>query len=324
MGGRCRLHCTGADAAYYVLKLTLGVSATLFSMLGLLIMCVGIYAEVERQRNKTMEGFFVAPAVFLVLLGVSIFAVSFVGMVGALRDNQLLLKIFKWTLVTVVLLEMIFIIVSFVCRNKVLLVFKANVREGIKHYYEDLDFKNILDRIQTKFSCCGGDEYKDWKVNHYHECNAPGPTACGVPYTCCIQEEEDDVVNTQCGYYTLNLERFEVDDIIHVRGCVDAISLWFEDNVSIAVGILAAIILPQMLGILLSCLYLVKLSQYPDEVDGFRVRIPYELLDLSGAGWCMCLPKAEGYQAKDDPVDPYSMHPLQDTQVMDTKEEELN
>ncbi|XP_072916248.1 tetraspanin-15-like isoform X4 [Hemitrygon akajei] len=285
MGGRCRLHCTGADAAYYVLKLTLGVSATLFSMLGLLIMCVGIYAEVERQRNKTMEGFFVAPAVFLVLLGVSIFAVSFVGMVGALRDNQLLLKIFKWTLVTVVLLEMIFIIVSFVCRNKVLLVFKANVREGIKHYYEDLDFKNILDRIQTK---------------------------------------EDDVVNTQCGYYTLNLERFEVDDIIHVRGCVDAISLWFEDNVSIAVGILAAIILPQMLGILLSCLYLVKLSQYPDEVDGFRVRIPYELLDLSGAGWCMCLPKAEGYQAKDDPVDPYSMHPLQDTQVMDTKEEELN
>ncbi|XP_072122731.1 tetraspanin-15-like isoform X4 [Mobula birostris] len=301
MGGRSRLHCdcSGADAAYFILKLTLGVSATLFSMLGLIIMCVGIYAEVERQQNKTMEGFFVAPAVILVVLGVSIFALSFIGMVGALRDNRLLLKI-------------------------VLLVFKANVREGIRHYYEDLDFKNILDRIQTKFSCCGGDEYTDWKVNLYHDCDAPGPMACGVPYTCCIQEEEDEVVNTQCGYLMLKQEHFEVDKIIHVRGCIDAINLWFEDNVIITVGILAAIILPQMLGIFLSCLYLIKLSQYKDEVDGFRVRIPFEQLDLSGAGWCLCLPKAEGYQAMEEPVDPYSMNLLQDTQVMDTKEEELN
>ncbi|XP_072122727.1 tetraspanin-15-like isoform X1 [Mobula birostris] len=362
MGGRSRLHCdcSGADAAYFILKLTLGVSATLFSMLGLIIMCVGIYAEVERQQNKTMEGFFVAPAVILVVLGVSIFALSFIGMVGALRDNRLLLKIilekfrhkrtnwliksfpaqcksnlllpfpwslqsqFKWTLVTVVVLEFIFIIVCFLFRNKVLLVFKANVREGIRHYYEDLDFKNILDRIQTKFSCCGGDEYTDWKVNLYHDCDAPGPMACGVPYTCCIQEEEDEVVNTQCGYLMLKQEHFEVDKIIHVRGCIDAINLWFEDNVIITVGILAAIILPQMLGIFLSCLYLIKLSQYKDEVDGFRVRIPFEQLDLSGAGWCLCLPKAEGYQAMEEPVDPYSMNLLQDTQVMDTKEEELN
>ncbi|XP_062913142.1 tetraspanin-15-like isoform X3 [Mobula hypostoma] len=301
MGGRSRLHCdcSGADAAYFILKLTLGVSATLFSMLGLIIMCVGIYAEVERQQNKTMEGFFVAPAVILVLLGVSIFALSFIGMVGALRDNRLLLKI-------------------------VLLVFKANVREGIRHYYEDLDFKNILDRIQTKFSCCGGDEYTDWKVNLYHDCDAPGPMACGVPYTCCIQEEEDEVVNTQCGYLMLKQEHFEVDKVIHVRGCIDAINLWFEDNVIITVGILAAIILPQMLGIFLSCLYLIKLSQYKDEVDGFRVRIPFEQLDLRGAGWCLCLPKAKGYQAMEEPVDPYSMNLLQDTQVMDTKEEELN
>ncbi|XP_062913141.1 tetraspanin-15-like isoform X2 [Mobula hypostoma] len=326
MGGRSRLHCdcSGADAAYFILKLTLGVSATLFSMLGLIIMCVGIYAEVERQQNKTMEGFFVAPAVILVLLGVSIFALSFIGMVGALRDNRLLLKIFKWTLVTVVVLEFIFIIVCFLFRNKVLLVFKANVREGIRHYYEDLDFKNILDRIQTKFSCCGGDEYTDWKVNLYHDCDAPGPMACGVPYTCCIQEEEDEVVNTQCGYLMLKQEHFEVDKVIHVRGCIDAINLWFEDNVIITVGILAAIILPQMLGIFLSCLYLIKLSQYKDEVDGFRVRIPFEQLDLRGAGWCLCLPKAKGYQAMEEPVDPYSMNLLQDTQVMDTKEEELN
>lgn len=328
MSGRSRLSRTGADAVYFILKLTLTISATLFSMLGLLIICIGIYAEVERQQNKTLEGFFVAPAVILILLGVSIFVVSFVGMVGALRDNRLLLKMFKWTLVAVLLLELVFIIVSFLCRNKVLLMFKANVREGIRHYYDDLDFKNILDRIQVKFSCCGGEEYKDWSVNHYHACDAPGPMACGVPYTCCVKEQEGNVINTQCGYEKLHQERFEVGETINARGCVDAITLWFEDNIGSTVGILIAILLPQVLGIVLSCLYLGKLSQHMDEVDGFRMfkmSIPYEQLDLSGAGWCMCLPREEGYQPieQDDNV-PNEVNPLQDPQAIDTEQEDLN
>ena len=39
-----------------------------------------------------------------------------------------------------------------------------------------------------QFSCCGGDEYRDWEVNQYHSCNGSGPLACGVPYTCCIRK----------------------------------------------------------------------------------------------------------------------------------------
>lgn len=39
-----------------------------------------------------------------------------------------------------------------------------------------------------QFSCCGGDEYKDWGVNQYHFCNGTGPLACGVPYTCCVRQ----------------------------------------------------------------------------------------------------------------------------------------
>lgn len=39
----------------------------------------------------------------------------------------------------------------------------------------------------SQFKCCGGEDYKDWSKNQYHDCNAPGPLACGVPYTCCIR-----------------------------------------------------------------------------------------------------------------------------------------
>lgn len=41
----------------------------------------------------------------------------------------------------------------------------------------------------SQFSCCGGDEYKDWGVNQYHFCNGTGPLACGVPYTCCVRRK---------------------------------------------------------------------------------------------------------------------------------------
>ncbi|XP_041065018.1 tetraspanin-15 isoform X2 [Carcharodon carcharias] len=297
MCGASWLRRRGINPGYLALKLTLGVFSTLFWLLGLLILCIGIYAEVERQQNKTMDSLFLAPAIILLLLGLSMFTVSFAGMVGALRDNRLLLKV-------------------------VLLLFKANVREGIKHYYDDLDFKNILDRIQVKFSCCGGDEYMDWAVNQYHACDAPGPMACGVPYTCCMSKQ-GDVINTQCGYQTLHKERFEVDTIIYVRGCVDAISLWFMDNIGITVGILAALLLPQVIGIVLSCLYLKTLSQHKDEFDGFR--IPYELLDLSGAGWCLCLPREEGYQpverAESNADTPDAVSSVQEMQPMNTEQE---
>lgn len=46
-------------------------------------------------------------------------------------------------------------------------------------------FKNVSLFSSPQFKCCGGLEYKDWAVNMYHNCTAPGPLACGVPYTCC-------------------------------------------------------------------------------------------------------------------------------------------
>lgn len=46
----------------------------------------------------------------------------------------------------------------------------------------------FLPVFYSQFKCCGGTEYKDWGVNMYHNCTAPGPQACGVPYTCCVSK----------------------------------------------------------------------------------------------------------------------------------------
>ncbi|KTG43034.1 hypothetical protein cypCar_00023045 [Cyprinus carpio] len=231
-------------------------------LLGLCVLCIGVYAEVERQKNRTLEGVFLAPAVVLILLGLVMFTVSVMGMVGSLRDNKTLLHMFLCVLCVLLALQALALIIALIFEKTTIKLFQKTIREGIKHYYDDLDFKNILDYVQEKFSCCGGDEYKDWEVNQYHFCNGTSALACGVPYTCCIRQSVGEVVNTLCGYKTLN---------------------------------------QQLLGILLSCVFwnlLVEMSESEDMVD-FKilkhVSFQYSELDLAGAGCCMCLPRDGGY-----------------------------
>ncbi|XP_031948209.1 tetraspanin-15-like isoform X4 [Corvus moneduloides] len=259
MAGTCR----DSHFYYYGIKFALSAYATLFSILGLLILSVGIYAEVERQRHKTLEGIFLAPAVLLLLLGVTVFLVSFVGMVGSLRDNRMLLKVFFWVLLLIFLTELLLIFIEIIFENKMNEVFHSNIQAGIRHYYDDLDFKNILDFVQEK-----------------------------VP---------EGVVNTLCGYRTLDKERLELLGTIHVRGCIHAVGLWLKDNFEATLAIVCSLLLPQVLGLAMAWLYWQQLNEIHSRLDSVDFRLletrdlSFASLDLSGAGWCWCLPREGGY-----------------------------
>uniref|UniRef100_A0A8B9MYY3 Tetraspanin n=1 Tax=Accipiter nisus TaxID=211598 RepID=A0A8B9MYY3_9AVES len=218
-------------------------------ILGLVILCVGIYAEVERQKHKTLEGIFLAPAIILLLLGFTMFGVSFVGMVGSLRDNRTLLKMVRpllqhFIFFFICLLLKLYAVLWFFFCPQMNAVFHSNIQEGIRHYYDDLDFKNILDFVQEKFSCCGGDEYRDWEVNQYHSCNGSGPLACGVPYTCCIRKQTQEITSPP----NPNVSMKTLLNVIHVRGCIHAVGLWLKDNFEATLGIVCSLLLPQVHG----------------------------------------------------------------------------
>ncbi|NXF26603.1 TSN15 protein, partial [Rhodinocichla rosea] len=289
--------CRESHFYYYGIKFALSAYATLFSLLGLLLLAVGIYAEAERQRHRTLEGIFLAPAVLLLLLGSCVFLVSFVGMVGSLRDNRALLRTFFWVLLLIFLTELLLILVEIIFESKMNEVFHSNIQEGIRHYYDDLDFKNILDFVQEKFSCCGGDEFRDWEVNQYHRCNGSGALACGVPHSCCVRGAPGGVVNTLCGYRALDKERLELLGTIHVRGCIHAVGLWLKDNFQATLAIVCSLLLPQVLGLAMAWLHWQQLNELRsrwDSVDS-RPGPAAAPLDLSGAGCCWCLPREGGY-----------------------------
>lgn len=74
----------------------LSLPAFSLQLIGTLVLSVGIYAEVERQKYKTLESAFLAPAIILILLGVIMFIVSFLGVLASLRDNLCLLQAVSW------------------------------------------------------------------------------------------------------------------------------------------------------------------------------------------------------------------------------------
>ncbi|XP_066881573.1 tetraspanin-15 isoform X2 [Kogia breviceps] len=256
-----------ARLSYLWLKFSLVIYSTVFWLIGGLVLSVGIYAEVERQKYKTLESAFLAPAIILILLGVVMFIVSFIGVLASLRDNLCLLQ------ATIDFLN-------------------DNIRRGIENYYDDLDFKNIMDFVQKEFKCCGGEDYRDWSQNQYHDCNAPGPLACGVPYTCCFRNTTD-VVNTMCGYRTIDKERLSVQNVIYVRGCTNAVLIWFMDNYTIMAGLLLGILLPQFLGVLLTFLYITRVEDIITEhsvTDGLLGPGSKPSVEAAGTGCCMCYP----------------------------------
>ncbi|XP_025140442.1 tetraspanin-15 isoform X3 [Bubalus bubalis] len=256
-----------ARFSYLWLKFSLVIYSTVFWLIGGLVLSVGIYAEVERQKYKTLESAFLAPAIILILLGVVMFIVSFIGVLASLRDNLCLLQ------ATIDFLN-------------------DNIRRGIENYYDDLDFKNIMDFVQKEFKCCGGEDYRDWSKNQYHDCSAPGPLACGVPYTCCFRNTTE-VVNTMCGYKTIDKERLSVQNVIYVRGCTNAVLIWFTDNYTIMAGVLLGILLPQFLGVLLTFLYITRVEDIITEhsvTDGLLGPGTKAGVEAAGTGCCMCYP----------------------------------
>uniref|UniRef100_A0A8C9LFV9 Tetraspanin n=1 Tax=Pavo cristatus TaxID=9049 RepID=A0A8C9LFV9_PAVCR len=128
-----------------------------------------------------------------------------------------------------------------------------------------------------QFKCCGGEDYTDWSKNAYHNCAAPGPLACGVPYTCCVRNK-----------------RLSIQDVIYIRGCTNAVLIWFLDNYSIMAGVLLGILLPQFLGVLLSLLYITRVEdiiaehKLGESLFGEMRQRPSP--ESASTGCCMCYP----------------------------------
>uniref|UniRef100_A0A8C4SJ42 Tetraspanin n=1 Tax=Erpetoichthys calabaricus TaxID=27687 RepID=A0A8C4SJ42_ERPCA len=218
------------------IKYTLFAFCFFFWVASALLIAVGIYAKMAKEGG-IVDLLTTDPALMLIVIGSLMFVITFFGCLGALRDTSILLKIFAGIMLVVLILQITAAVLGFIFSDLVVERAEALVERGISTYRDDLDLDNLIDFTQKKLQCCGSKSLRDWSANVYFRCDTSNPSLerCGVPFSCCIPEKEETVINTMCGYGVQSQREWDLIDKIYVEGCLDKVVVWGRQNL-LAIG----------------------------------------------------------------------------------------
>ncbi|RUS89805.1 hypothetical protein EGW08_002417 [Elysia chlorotica] len=226
----------------------------MFWSVGLIMLAIGLWAWSEKdmfQNMSKLTNITLDPALLFIVVGMSMFILSFFGCVGALRENTCLLLFFLVSLGPLFVLEILLVILGVVYRDWVRESVQAQVKNMIVNYRDDLDLKNLVDWVQQEWlHCCGVDGYKDWESNMYFNCTSPGVEACGVPFSCCKPDNHQELINRHCGFGMMNENHdFDRGTRIYTSGCIPKGEEWLEGNIAPVAGVAVGLGTLQILGI---------------------------------------------------------------------------
>ncbi|XP_008428755.1 tetraspanin-14 [Poecilia reticulata] len=230
----------------------------IFWLAGAAFIAIGFWAWSEKgvlldlTRVTQLHGF--DPVWLVLVVGGVTFILGFAGCVGALRENICLLKFFSGVIGFIFFLELTVAVLAVVFQSQVREWFNNFFLQNIKAYRDDIDLQNLIDSLQKMNHCCGAQEPNDWNLNVYFSCNGSHQSRekCGVPFSCCIPDPADSVLNTQCGYDVRNQQEKEWSEKIFIQGCIPALEEWLPRNLYTVAFIFIVISLLQMVGIYLA------------------------------------------------------------------------
>ncbi|CAL1542231.1 unnamed protein product [Lymnaea stagnalis] len=264
------LHPLCARTAFSCNKLFLFIYALLFLFVGIILIAIGVLVELHRDRIEPVNNRLAVPTALLIVVGLVITFNSLCGMVGAILEKPILLKVFLVTTVICFLVQIAIGIIAFIYREQLPYMVSSQFMFAVRGYTKDGDVQVALDWLQNRYQCCGFSSYEDYqRENEDYSCSSSKPQACGVPKSCCIQRD-GVTLPEDCGYgVTGNATMF---DLINTEGCTDALIQWLMEHLDLVGAIALGFAIPQIFGILLSYYFLRKVKEYRVwfRVDNFR------------------------------------------------------
>lgn len=210
------------------------VLRSVYVLTGVMIISVGttIYAVYENFSHFLDPSYF-SPATLLIVVGILVFIIAFMGCCGALRESTCMVLVFAVLLSFVLLLELAAAVAAYALQDgiKDLLAEKINVT--MHQYEKNEEARFAIDFMQSRLRCCGYNNYQDWN-------NVPfNNTHMDVPDSCCAYLVDE--LSDRCyGKYQ--------------EGCISRLALIVHRS-ALYIGTGAvAIALIQLTGIMFACM----------------------------------------------------------------------
>jgi len=148
-----------------------------------IISCGGVLLS-DINNNKihdVVEGAPKGSAIVLILVGVSIFAVAFLGCCGAVKESYCMLLTFSTVIFLLFITELVAGGIIYAFRNDLKSEAVKGMHKAINNYQEANTTYAPVDDLQKNLKCCGAENATDWEKTDFFRTNKHYPNSCCSP-----------------------------------------------------------------------------------------------------------------------------------------------
>lgn len=202
----------------------------IFVLCGIALIAVGaVVLSALNPQKPFYEGYLGAP-VAIVVLGVFVFVLAFLGCCGAIRENYHMIMAFSVLLTIILICELGAAIAAYAYRSKIAHAIREEATKSIHNYHNNTDVQRLWDDIQSSLHCCGANSTADYDV---------------LPPSCCPEKPQD----------CTPAKAYE-------RNCVDVLLDKFNEKI-VYVGVTGIIIcFIEVVGIVFGCCLAKAIRKY--------------------------------------------------------------
>ena len=232
---------THLDVGLRCIKYLLCAVNALFVITGIMIISVGttIFA-VNKDFIRSPYLSHVSPATLLIVAGILVFMIAFLGCCGAVRESTCMVLVFAVSLSIVLVLELAAAITAFTLQNEIKGFVAVNIKHTMQGYGSDNETTDAVDFLQSRLHCCGYNGYQDWQAIMQE-------TGIEFPKSCCRGASFSDDI-------ACSPDSEEIISYPYVTGCISRLTdIVHRSALYIGTGAVA-IALIQLTGIMFACM----------------------------------------------------------------------
>lgn len=208
----------------------------LFALAGCVLIGFGAYTQLEAKDYLNFLGDnYVNTPIFIIIVGLVIFVVSFFGCCGALKEKKFLIYIYATIIFLILVAQIGAAIAAFVLKGDVEGAINKNMNNGMMNYGKP-EFEGVTttwDIVQKEYKCCGVNNATDWAKQPAFETNQ-------APDSCCQSGQVEG-----CGK--------DEKHPFFPDGCFAKFKGDFVDNLGIVGGVALGIAVIEILAVIFAC-----------------------------------------------------------------------